>query len=158
MPYNPKIVPDFSQDFSSDFERSDPSNSSSLKRGIKCSWLSAAFGIVSELPLLSFARKFERILVGILVKDFYQDNPKQKSLQKIRNSCASHPVGTHLKVRDYASANSLLLGSDFLGIGRCPRHSLLAQTKILRKIYNKARFVLFERFVFKKNKVLWKIS
>ena len=42
-------------------------------------------------------------MVWILVKDFYQDNPKQKSLQKIRNS-------------------SLLWGSDFGWIGRCPRH------------------------------------
>ena len=40
------VVPDFYKDFSSDFERSDPSNSSSPKRGI------------------------ERILVRILVKDF----------------------------------------------------------------------------------------
>ena len=58
------------------------------------------------------------------------------------NSCASHPVGTHLKVRDYASANSLLLGSDFGWIGRCPRHSLLAQTNILKKIYNQKIRVL----------------
>ena len=39
---------DFYIDFSLDFERSDPSNNSSLKRGI------------------------ERILVGILVEDFYR--------------------------------------------------------------------------------------
>ena len=40
-----------------------------------------------------------------------------KILTNIRNSCASHPVGTHLKVRDYASANSLLLGGIVKGSG-----------------------------------------
>ena len=34
--------------------------------------------------------------------------------------------------------NSLLLRTIDLGIGLCPRHSLLAQTKILKKISNEA--------------------
>ena len=50
------------------------------------------------------------------------DNPKLKSLPKYATACASHPVGTHLKVRDYAIANLLLLRTIGLGIGRCPRH------------------------------------
>ena len=46
------LVQDFYKDFSLDFERSDPSKTPPSSEAI------------------------ERILVGILVKDFYYDNPK----------------------------------------------------------------------------------
>ena len=106
--YNQKKVLDFYKDFRSDFEQSDPSKTTPSSEA------------------------FERILVRILVKDFYHYyNPKQKSSQKYA-TVVLRILRTRLRSRDQLKRIRCFWETIFWGSGV----ALDIQTNILKKIEN----------------------